>query len=96
MQGVGALEVEYQNIDARTLTVTENKTPGAAPAGFVFADTSSYVVALAEGANNITRQQIDYVFDVNSQLPYSLNSYIIRTRETKWYDQTKWLTIFPF
>jgi hypothetical protein len=57
---VGAIEIEYQNIDTRTLTVVENKTPGAAPAGFVFADTSSYQVTLAEGAANITRQQIDY------------------------------------
>ncbi|CAG8975318.1 hypothetical protein HYALB_00010561 [Hymenoscyphus albidus] len=59
--GVGSMEIEYQNIDGRTLTVTENKTPGAAPLGFKLIDPSSYVVALAEGSSNITRQQIDYV-----------------------------------
>lgn len=66
-QGVGSMEIEYQNIDGRTLTVTENKTPGAAPLGFKLVDSSSYVVALAEGSSNITRQQIDYVFDLTSK-----------------------------
>jgi hypothetical protein len=68
LQGVGALEIEYQNANTRTLTVTENKTPASAPAGFKFIDTSSYIVALAEGATNITRQQIDYTFTLTSKL----------------------------
>ena len=68
-QGVGAMEIEYQANTTRTLTVTENTTPGAAPAGFKFADASSYRVALAEGSASITRQQIDYVFNLNSMLP---------------------------
>jgi len=42
IQGVGAIEIEYQNADTRTLTVVENKSPAAAPGGLVFADTSSY------------------------------------------------------
>ena len=46
--------------------MVENKTTGAAPAGFAFADTSSYQVTLAEGAANITRQQIDNTFDLAS------------------------------
>jgi hypothetical protein len=63
---VGAIEIEYQNIGSRTLTVVEDKTPGPAPAGFAFADTSSYQVTLAEGAANITRPQIDYTFNLTN------------------------------
>ena len=64
---MGAIEIEYQNIGSRTLTVVEDKTPGPAPAGFAFADTSSYQVTLIEGAANIMHQQIDYTFDLASQ-----------------------------
>jgi hypothetical protein len=63
---VGAIEIEYQNIDARTLTVVENKTSGTVPAGFAFADTFSYQVTLAGGAANIMRPQIDYTFNLAS------------------------------
>lgn len=68
------MEIEYQNVNERTLTVVENKTPGTAPIGFTFADTSSYQVTLAEGAANITRQQIDYVFNLNSQYPQNIHA----------------------
>ncbi|KAL2071814.1 hypothetical protein VTL71DRAFT_13049 [Oculimacula yallundae] len=77
--GTGAIEIEYQNADARTLTVTENKSPAAPPAGFKFIDTSSYVVTLAEGAGNITRQQIDYVFNLNSTAVKAVNISAVRT-----------------
>ncbi|KAL2059831.1 hypothetical protein VTL71DRAFT_9986 [Oculimacula yallundae] len=77
--GTGAIEIEYQNIDGRTLIVTENKTPASAPAGFKFVDTSSYIVALVEGASNITRQQIDYVFTLNSAAVTAVNISAVKT-----------------
>ncbi|CAG8948919.1 hypothetical protein HYFRA_00002046 [Hymenoscyphus fraxineus] len=77
--GVGSMEIEYQNIDGRTLTVTEHKTPGAAPLGFKRIDPSSYVVTLAEGSSNITRQQIDYVFDAKNEALKAQNLSAVQT-----------------
>ncbi|KAI1812987.1 hypothetical protein GGS20DRAFT_502875 [Poronia punctata] len=64
---VGKFEVEFQAKDARTLTVTENKTPqGAAPAGFMFLEPSSFKVDLAEGGDGLTFGSADFIYDLNS------------------------------
>ncbi|PGH23435.1 hypothetical protein AJ80_02545 [Polytolypa hystricis UAMH7299] len=63
---VGSLEIEFQNAEGRTLTVTENKTPGSPPAGFVAIEPSSFQVNLAEGADGLTLQKVDYIFDVTN------------------------------
>lgn len=68
-QATGALEVEFQNAVGRTLTVTENKTPVAAPPGFVALDPSSFKIDLKEGAEGLTLQKVDYVIDITSKLP---------------------------
>ncbi|OIW34687.1 hypothetical protein CONLIGDRAFT_675652 [Coniochaeta ligniaria NRRL 30616] len=67
----GALEVEIQDTQARVLTVTENKTPAAAPAGFTALESVSYVVAMEGGAANLTLQKIDYIRNANSTLDIS-------------------------
>ncbi|PPQ78284.1 LOW QUALITY PROTEIN: hypothetical protein CVT25_011743 [Psilocybe cyanescens] len=41
LQAVGSFEFEFQDATANSVTVTENKTPGTAPAGFAFLDPSS-------------------------------------------------------
>lgn len=64
---VGALEVEFQNAEGRTLTVTENKTPAAPPAGFQALEPSSFKINLAEGADALTLQKVDYVIDPASK-----------------------------
>ncbi|KAH9478011.1 hypothetical protein JR316_0010245 [Psilocybe cubensis] len=60
---VGSFEFEFQDATANTVTVTENKTPGKAPAGFAFLDPSSYKVSLGRKARNATLQKIDIIFD---------------------------------
>lgn len=74
-QDNGVFEVEFQNAEARTLTVTENPTPGAAPAGFQHVETRSYIVDIAEGADGLTLQKIDYILnaDSNATRPSSSN-----------------------
>ena len=67
VQATGALEVEFQDVDANELTVTENKTPAAPPTGFKAIDTSSYKIALSKGADGLTLQKVDYIFDVTSK-----------------------------
>ncbi|KAI0527769.1 hypothetical protein F5B22DRAFT_640749 [Xylaria bambusicola] len=62
----GKFEVEFQAKTARTLTVKENKTPAAAPAGFKLLEPSSFIVNLAEGGNALTLGQIDFIFDITS------------------------------
>lgn len=64
---VGALEVEFKNAAGRTLTVTENKTPAAPPAGFQALEPSSFKINLAEGADALTLQKVDYVIDAASK-----------------------------
>lgn len=64
---VGALEVEFQNTEGRTLTVTENKTPAAPPTGFQALEPSSFKIDLAEGADGLTLQKVDYVIDAASK-----------------------------
>ena len=52
---------------ADTLTVTENKTPAAPPAGFVAIEPSSFKVALSQSKGaGLTLSKIDYVFDAAS------------------------------
>ncbi|PPQ93605.1 hypothetical protein CVT25_005485 [Psilocybe cyanescens] len=60
---IGIFEVEFQDKNANTLTVTENKTPGTAPAGFAFLDPSTYKIVLDKGADNLTLQKVDFIFD---------------------------------
>lgn len=60
---VGNFEVEFQAKTARKLAVIENKTPGAAPAGFKLLDPSSYIVTLQGGGGALTLGQLDYIFD---------------------------------
>ncbi|KAH7419480.1 hypothetical protein BKA64DRAFT_737655 [Cadophora sp. MPI-SDFR-AT-0126] len=61
---IGAFEFEFQSKAADELTVNENKTPAAPPAGFVAVEPSSFQVALgvSKGAG-LTLSKIDYVFD---------------------------------
>lgn len=75
-QTVGAFEFEFQSATADTVTVTENKTPAAPPAGFELLETSSYQVALAtsKGAG-LTLSKIDFVFDAASE--YSPTAYTL-------------------
>ncbi|KAI0542498.1 hypothetical protein GGR58DRAFT_525007 [Xylaria digitata] len=54
---VGGFEVEFQAQTARTLTVSENKTPAAAPAGFKALEPSSFKVNLAEGGGELTLEE---------------------------------------
>lgn len=63
------MEVEFQNPDARVLTVTENTTPGNAPVGFDFVEPVSYVIELAGGAEGLTLQKVDYVLTAGSKFP---------------------------
>lgn len=63
---VGSLEVEFKNTEGRTLTVTENKTPAAPPTGFQALEPSSFKINLAEGADGLTLQKVDYVIDAAS------------------------------
>ncbi|KAF4623788.1 hypothetical protein D9613_001384 [Agrocybe pediades] len=63
---VGSLEIEFQDDKANTLTVTENKTPGKAPAGFTLLDPLTYRIELKDGADGLTLQKVDYIFDPNS------------------------------
>ncbi|KAJ7110818.1 hypothetical protein C8R43DRAFT_1113636 [Mycena crocata] len=63
---VGSLEVEFQDVNANTLTVTENKSPAKPPTGFKALETSSFKIALSEGSANLTLQKVDFVFDIAS------------------------------
>ncbi|KAK8110706.1 uncharacterized protein PG998_007163 [Apiospora kogelbergensis] len=60
---VGKFEVEFSAETARTLTVTENKTPGTPPKGFKLLEPSSFKVSFAEGGDKLTFGGIDYIFD---------------------------------
>lgn len=67
----GVFEVEFQNAEGRVLTVTENKNPAAAPAGFMALEPVSYKVELEGGAasaQGLTLQKIDYIRNANSEL----------------------------
>ncbi|KAF5386796.1 hypothetical protein D9615_001604 [Tricholomella constricta] len=63
---VGSFEVEFQDVNANTLTVTENKNPPRPPTGFTALEPSSFKIALAKGANNLTLQKVDYIIDAAS------------------------------
>jgi len=67
------LEVEFQNNQARTLVVTENRNPAPPPQGFVALEPVSYRVRLRGGsARNLTLQKIDYIRNANSTLTCAL------------------------
>ncbi|KAF6765502.1 hypothetical protein DFP72DRAFT_797982 [Ephemerocybe angulata] len=62
---VGSLEVEFQDKNTNTLTVTENKAPAknSVPAGFAFLDPVTYKIALEKSAAGLTLQKVDFIFD---------------------------------
>jgi hypothetical protein len=62
----GVFEIEFQNAEDRTLTVTQNTNPASAPAGFLPLEAVSFVVNLAEGADGLGLQQIDYILNAGS------------------------------
>lgn len=64
----GLFEVEFQNTEARTLTVSENLTPGTAPVGFQHLENSSYIVEVTGGTEGLTLQKIDYILNADSTL----------------------------
>ncbi|KAK1599304.1 uncharacterized protein LY79DRAFT_137901 [Colletotrichum navitas] len=67
----GRLEVEFQNSVGRTLTVTENRSPAAAPPGFVAVEPVSYSINLAEGAQGLTLSKVDYIINPGNALDIS-------------------------
>lgn len=69
LQQNGVFEIEFQNADARTLTVTQNTNPAAPPPGFVAVEPVSFIVNLAEGAEGVTLQKVDYILNKNSESP---------------------------
>lgn len=78
------MEVEFQNAEGRTLTVTENTAPAPPPDGFVAAEAVSYKIDLAEGADNLTLSKVDYILNAGSKYPstclletlYSANTHL--------------------
>ncbi|KAJ4192423.1 hypothetical protein NW767_010649 [Fusarium falciforme] len=67
----GVFEIEFQNAEDRTLTVTQNSSPAAPPAGFRAVEPVSFIVNLAEGAEGLTLQKVDYILNANSTLDIS-------------------------
>ncbi|KAK2023904.1 hypothetical protein LX32DRAFT_599792 [Colletotrichum zoysiae] len=67
----GRLEVEFSNSVGRTLTVTENRSPAAAPPGFVAVEPVSYSINLAEGAQGLTLSKVDYIINPGNALDIS-------------------------
>ncbi|ORY14305.1 hypothetical protein BCR34DRAFT_612880 [Clohesyomyces aquaticus] len=64
---IGTFEYEFQAAAGDELTVTENKTPAAPPAGFVAVEPSSFKVALKQSKGvGLTLSKIDYIFDPQS------------------------------
>ena len=62
------LEIEFSNADGRTLTVKENKTPAAPPAGFTALEPSSYQVELSGGsAEGLTLSKVDFIRNADSE-----------------------------
>ncbi|RSL38059.1 hypothetical protein CEP53_015214, partial [Fusarium sp. AF-6] len=67
----GVFEVEFQNAEDRTLTVTQNTSPAAPPAGFRAVEPVSFIIDLAEGTEGLTLQKVDYILNANSTLDIS-------------------------
>ncbi|KAI9051539.1 hypothetical protein LZ554_004585 [Drepanopeziza brunnea f. sp. 'monogermtubi'] len=64
---IGRFEFEFKSKTADELTVTENKTPAAAPAGFEHIEPSSFQVALGVSRGvGLTLAKIDYMFDIGN------------------------------
>ncbi|KAH7368720.1 hypothetical protein B0T11DRAFT_350275 [Plectosphaerella cucumerina] len=70
----GVFEIEFQNADGRTLTVSQNPNPAAPPPGFVAVEPVSFIVNLAEGAEGVTLQKVDYILNKNNTLDISKGS----------------------
>ncbi|KAK0733768.1 hypothetical protein B0T26DRAFT_760224 [Lasiosphaeria miniovina] len=68
---IGQLEIEFKNPDARVLRVTENTTPGNAPAGFTFAEPVSYKVELSGTPAGLTLSKVDYIRNAASTVDIS-------------------------
>ncbi|KAM0437914.1 hypothetical protein ACHAPT_002279 [Fusarium lateritium] len=67
----GVFEIEFQNAEDRTLTVTQNTSPAAPPPGFRAVEPVSFIVNLAEGTEGLTLQKVDYILNSNSSLDIS-------------------------
>ncbi|KAI8712084.1 hypothetical protein NCS52_01473700 [Fusarium sp. LHS14.1] len=67
----GVFEIEFQNAEDRTLTVTQNTSPAAPPPGFRAVEPVSFIVNLAEGTEGLTLQKVDYILNANSTLDIS-------------------------
>ncbi|KAH7324964.1 hypothetical protein B0I35DRAFT_458594 [Stachybotrys elegans] len=67
----GVFEVEFQNGEDRTLTVSKNTKPAPPPAGFLPLEAFSFVVSLAEGADGVALQSIDYILNAGNALDIS-------------------------
>ncbi|EKD19929.1 hypothetical protein MBM_01881 [Drepanopeziza brunnea f. sp. 'multigermtubi' MB_m1] len=64
---IGRFEFEFKSKTADELTVNENKTPAAAPAGFEHIEPSSFQVALGVSRGvGLTLAKIDYIFDIGN------------------------------
>lgn len=56
------------------MTVTDNKTPGKAPEGYVFLDPVSYIVSFKDAdMSNVTIQEMNYEFDPKSTIALPLH-----------------------
>ncbi|KAM5375758.1 hypothetical protein ACJZ2D_005814 [Fusarium nematophilum] len=67
----GVFEIEFQNADDRTLTVTQNTSPASPPPGFVAVEPVSFIVGLEGGVEGVTLQKVDYILNANSTLDIS-------------------------
>jgi len=65
-----------------TLTVTENKKPTAALAGFAFLEPSFFKINLAEGGDGLTLGSADFIFDT-SRKPGLFHSWLMSINPRK-------------
>ncbi|KAF5011888.1 hypothetical protein FDECE_2021 [Fusarium decemcellulare] len=70
----GVFEIEFQNAEDRTLTVTQNTSPAAPPTGFVAVEPVSFIVSLEGGTEGLTLQKVDFILNSNSTVDISTGS----------------------